>query len=47
MTVNSLAKGGYGFGSVGLSVSEQHYSTSDKQIAMAFYGEGQGGTRKN
>ena len=33
--------------SVCLSVSEQHYSKSYQQIAMTFYGEVWGGTRKN
>ena len=47
--ITSLAKGGYVFGSVGLSVclsvSEQHYSIGYEQIAMKFYWEVLGGTR--
>ena len=51
----SLTKQGYVCGSVCLSVSlpfclfvsEQHYSTSYERIAMKFYGEVKGGTRKN
>ena len=45
--VTSLAKGGYVFGSVGLSVSEQHYPKGYERIAMEFYGGVQGGTMKN
>ena len=33
--------------SVCLSVSEQHYSKCVERIAMKFYGEVQGGARKN
>ena len=44
--ITSLAKGGYVFGSVGLSVSEQHYSKSYEPITQKFYGGVQGGTMR-
>ena len=46
-----LGKGGYVFGSVGLSVSlfvcEQHYSKSYERIGMKFHGGVLGSTMKN
>ena len=50
-----LGKGGYVFGSVGLSVClfvclfvcEQHYSKSYERIGMKFYGRVLSSTRKN
>ena len=45
--ITSLAKGGYVFGSIGLSVNEQHYSKSYERIAMKFYGEVRDGARNN
>ena len=46
-----LGKGGYVFGSVGLSVClfvyEQHYSKSYEQIGTKFYGGTLGSTMKN
>ena len=45
--VTSLAKGGYVFGTIGLSVREQHNSNSCQQVAMKFYGEVRDGARKD
>ena len=42
-----LGKGHYGFGSVDLSVSEQHYSKGYEQIGMKFSGGVRGGKGKN
>ena len=42
-----LGKGGYVFGSVCLFVCGQHYSKSDEQIGIKFYGEVLGSTMKN
>ena len=46
-----LGKGGYVFGSVGLSVClfvcEQHYSKSYERIGMKFYGQVLSSTSKN
>ena len=42
-----LGKGGYAFGSVGLSVCGQHYSKCYEQIGMSFYGGVPGSTMKN
>ena len=42
-----LGKGGYVFGSVGLSVCGQHYSKSYERIGMKFYGGVLGSTTKN
>ena len=46
-----LGKGGYVFGSVGLSVClfvcEQHYSKSYERIGMKFYGRVLSSTSKN
>ena len=52
--ITSLAKGGYVFGSVGLSVClvclfvcEQHYSKSYERIGMKFYGQVLSSASKN
>ena len=42
-----LGKGGYVFGSVGLSVCGQHYSKSHERIGMKLYGGVLGSTMKN
>ena len=42
-----LGKGGYVFGSVGLSVCGQHYSKSYERIGMKCYGGVLGSTMKN
>ena len=42
-----LGKGGYVFGSVGLSVCGQDYSKSYERIEVKFYGEVLGSTMKN
>ena len=42
-----LGKGGYVFGSIGLSVCEQHYSKSYERIGMKFYGRVLSSTSKN
>ena len=41
--ISSLAKGGYVFGPICLSVCKQHYSKSYKCIPMKFYGGVWGG----
>ena len=41
-----LGKGGYVFGSVGLSVCGQHYSKNYQRIGMKFYGGVPGSTMK-
>ena len=42
-----LGKGGYVFGSVGLSVCGQHYSNSYERIKVKFYGGFLGSTMKS
>ena len=43
----SIGKGGYVFGSVGLSICGQHYSKSCERIGIKFYGGTLGSTMKN
>ena len=45
--ITSLGKGGYVFGSFGMSVCGQHYSKSYERIGMKVYGGVLGSTIKN